>query len=44
MSDVLQTLKSHLEVSLGEKLDKQSIAFGELTVEVLPKNYLDVIY
>jgi len=42
MSEVLQTLKSHLDASLGAKLDKQSIAFSELTVEVLPENYLEV--
>jgi len=42
MSEVLQTLQSHLEASLGAKLDKQSIAFGELTVEVLPENYIEV--
>ena len=42
MSEVLQTLKSHLDASLGAKLDKQSITFGELTLEVLPENYLEV--
>jgi len=42
MSDVLQTLSSHLETSLGARLDRQSIAFGELTIEVLPENYLAV--
>ncbi len=42
MSEVLQTLKSHLDASLGAKLDKQSIDFNELTLEVLPENYLEV--
>ena len=42
MSEVLQKLQSHLDASLGAKLDKQTIAFNQLTLEVLPENYLEV--
>ncbi|HIP95345.1 MAG TPA: NADH-quinone oxidoreductase subunit C [Leucothrix sp.] len=42
MSEVLKNLNAYLEASLGVKLEKQYIAFGELTVEVLAENYLEV--
>ena len=42
MGKVLKNLNAHLEASLGDKLEKQNIAFGELTLEVLAENYLDV--
>ena len=42
MSEALKQLSTHLEASLGAKLEKQDIAFGELTVETLAENYLEV--
>jgi NADH-quinone oxidoreductase subunit C len=42
MSESLQTLKSHLNGVLADKIQVSSIALNELTIEVLPENLLEV--
>ncbi len=42
MSDILNSLLSHLEASLAEKLISTKIALGELTIEVGPENLVNV--
>ncbi len=42
MTELLQVLKSHLDASLADKIQKSSIALKELTVEVSPADLLRV--
>jgi len=38
----MDSLKSYLETELGSKLQSANIAFGELTIEVNPRDWLEV--
>ena len=42
MSETLSALQSHIEASLAGKLEKATIALGELTIEVNPQNLVEV--
>ncbi len=42
MSKILQTLQSHIDSALAEKVLQSSIALGELTIEVAPDNLIEV--
>ncbi len=43
MSETLTTLAAHIGANLGEKITGSALAFGELTLDTVPGNIVDVL-